>query len=590
MQFRSFDGKASVAIVLILVGAGAVAIVPAVDLIGISQPGLGPNQIILALVGFAMSLKGLDLLISPLGLLDHQKKGRAPLARKWIVLLGGISLACFAAYSVLSYGMAGLAIAWSPGRQAKLADWLAHRLSFLGRYAQAFVRGQSPLARQEIWLLSYSLPLFVCTGVFLALLTLLARHRQAIDTDTPRHLFRWAAAFAAISTLACPVLVRDFWYPLAWGRMVAAGINPYYSDIVPELIRDLPLEVSDVHVRMMYGPLWALVYGIVMWFADGHALLGAMVFKVLLAGAWIGSLRLIWALLRRQPLWHQCVGIAIFGWLPVGVIQGVADGHNDVFMVFFVLLWLYGLQRGRAVGASLSLAASVLTKYVTAPLFLLDLLHLLYSRRRRLLEYLPQGVAALALLAAILGIFYRSPEFFAYLPNTSRWHFFTPREAVLTLEMSVGWKVPFSTEVVRSLFLLVVLYSIARYRQHPEPEEFRQAVLAVMSAMLFSVSSHLWPWYVLWILGAAALVSASALALWGLGVALVTPFLMLMWVVYPDIGDWYVFDIPALLLYVFALLWLALAPRRWFPGITANQKSFKSVRAVHGVSEHDACT
>ncbi len=187
--------------------------------------------------------------------------------------------------------------------------------------------------------------------------------------------------------LAAPVLAHDFWLSLAWGRMIAAGYNPYHTDFIVELARDLPL---DAAVRMTYGPLWAIISGAVMVLTGSNFHISALVFKLILAGAWIGSLRLIWLLLRERSLWFQSVGLLIFGWMPVSVMSTSADGHNDAAMIVFVLLWLYWLKEDKRYLGSLSLAASVLVKYVTAPLFLLDFLHYYYSQRRKILGYLPQ--------------------------------------------------------------------------------------------------------------------------------------------------------------------------------------------------------
>ena len=96
-------------------------------------------------------------------------------------------------------------------------------------------------------------------------------------------------------------------------------------------------------------------------------------------------------------------------------MQAVAEGHNDIIMVFFVLLWLYGLKTEKRIFASLSLAASVLIKYISAPLFFLDFLHARYISQINIKKYILQFIAAGILMLAIFGMFYRSLDFFSYL-------------------------------------------------------------------------------------------------------------------------------------------------------------------------------
>ena len=119
--------------------------------------------------------------------------------------------------------------------------------------------------------------------------------------------------------------------------MINSGLNPYYIIKPFRFIEDLPIGFTSE--RMIYGPLWAVLNGTVMWLADNRLWLGALSFKLLLLAAWIGTLWLIWKLLRNWPVWHQCVGLLIFGWLPLGLIRGSrrwAQRHRNG--VFFTLV------------------------------------------------------------------------------------------------------------------------------------------------------------------------------------------------------------------------------------------------------------
>ncbi len=548
---------------LILVGLCLSGAAWGVDLVSAGgRSGFGTKQAALLVVGLYLILRGF---------LERLAPGKAPSARraasfnsKWIAVLGAVNLASFAVYTILSYGMAPLLPfgAVQP-HNAEFFARLVKALGFLGPEVGAFVSGHSALANQQVILVAYCLPVIVSTIASVGILVMLGRCHDCLQPHVPQLLFRWAAAFAAISALASPVLVHDFWYPLAWGRMVAAGVNPYYVDLTAQFTTALPLNGS--HERMMYGPLLATGAGAIMGLVNGDGFLGAALFKLLLSAAWIGSLRLIWGLLRGQSVWHQSVGVAFFGWLPLGLIQGVADGHNDVFMVFFVLLWLYGLDRGKPLLASVSLAASVLVKYATAPLFVLDVIYLIRSRRQRLWEYWPQFAAVALFSAVVFAPYFRSLDFFGpVLPRTA-WHFFSPREAVLTVENWLGVSSHgYGGAVARLVFPVLALYSLVRYLQRPGADSFRVAVLSMMSTALFGFITGLWPWYLIWVLACAAVVPGSVMSRWVLGVALVGPFVILAWVILPNLDGFYKFELPALALYSLSLGWLALVPARWF--------------------------
>jgi len=506
--------------------------------------------------------------------------------KKCLTLLGGINFVCLAVQTILSYGLAPITpFHHPPENTAEFLGKLAQTLAFLGPKAQAFVSGQSVFARQSVFLAVYCLPLLISTGVFLALLILLARHHQGLTADAPRMLFRWAAGFACASLLASPVLVKDFWLSLVWGRMAATGVNPYYAAMPVEMLRTLPVGQSDL--RMTYGPLWAVISAAIMWLSGEHIYLAALLFKLLLAAAWVWSVWLVWRLLEEHPLWNQCVGIAIFGWVPLSVTQIVADGHNDIVMVLFLLLWLYWLKRGDSMKSVLALASSVLTKYTTAPLFFLDLLQWRPWRKRQLLTYLPRVTAAALFMLLMFGLYYRSRGFFASTFSVKSWDFFTPSTALEALQQLVGihwWR---ATQVLRALFLLLAGYSVVRYWLRHDQTGVYQAALAILSAEMFGLAGHVWPWYLLWLLGGAALAPKSALARWVIGLAVASPFPILVWVVYPDINPFSIFFIPSLALYAFSVLWLALVPRRWFPQAAAGNPVLAHA-APRSPSAHEA--
>jgi hypothetical protein len=107
----------------------------------------------------------------------------------------------------------------------------------------------------------------------------------------------------------------------------------------------------------------------------------------------------------------------------------------------------------------------------------------------------------------------------------------------------------------------VLALGLLRYVRHPGVETFRYAVLAVTAGLLFGVVGHVWPWFRAWGLVVAALHPASRLTRWMTGVALAMPFPLLYWVVYPGAEQFTVVTPP---LYLFALAWFVLTPRRWF--------------------------
>jgi hypothetical protein len=287
----------------------------------------------------------------------------------------------------------------------------------------------------------------------------------------------------------------------------------------------------------------------------GKSVLAATIlFKGVLLATWIASLALIRVMTGSKPTLDRCLAITVAGWMPLGVLQTVAEGHNDIFMVWLALMWLALLGQGRWV-APVALMGSALAKYVTAPLFLVDLiiawrLHGL-GWRQLFVRYV--GPALLGI--AVFGIFYRSPEFFDGTRVISEWEFLQPRHAVEAIELALGFDLYVLDWIVTATFALIALYSVVVLLLTPTLDNATKAALAIMSAISFVGIAHLWPWYLVWTVLLAALVPRWWLARFVIGVSVLAAFSLSFWWVEPieNSREW-----ASLVLYVGAVLWCLL--------------------------------
>jgi len=94
----------------------------------------------------------------------------------------------------------------------------------------------------------------------------------------------------------------------------------------------------------------------------GKSVLAATIlFKGVLLAAWLASLALIKTMTASKPALDRCLALVVAGWMPLGVLQTVAEGHNDIFMVWLALMWLALLGQGRWL-APVALMGSALGK------------------------------------------------------------------------------------------------------------------------------------------------------------------------------------------------------------------------------------
>ena len=189
---------------------------------------------------------------------------------------------------------------------------------------------------------------------------------------------------------------------------------------------------------------------------------------------------------------------------------------------------------------------------MTAPLFLIDVLYALRHERIGWRRYALRLALPAALGLATMALFYRSPEFFDGVRLVSTWYFLQPRDAVQAVELALGVPLLPLALAVTALFPVYAAYATWTAWSEPTTERLLQAALAVMSAVLFTAVSHLWPWYVIWALALAALLPSWWLSRFIIGVAVMSPFTLGFWWIEPFANHR---EAVAFAMYALAILW-----------------------------------
>jgi Glycosyltransferase family 87 len=164
---------------------------------------------------------------------------------------------------------------------------------------------------------------------------------------------------------ATPLFSDDIWRYLWEGRVQCAGHSPYA--FAPLHFAGTPFAEGDpfwAHINYpeisaIYPPIAQLIFLLVAmsWY-------GLMGMKGVMVIADLGVLVLLIALLRRRgvnPLWALA-----WGWSPLVGLEVAGSGHLDAIAAFFIVWWLFELEREREVSASIALGLAIATKLVPA--------------------------------------------------------------------------------------------------------------------------------------------------------------------------------------------------------------------------------
>jgi alpha-1,6-mannosyltransferase len=147
-----------------------------------------------------------------------------------------------------------------------------------------------------------------------------------------------AFLFALINFFVFPISSTDLYDYVSRGRISGIhGGNP-----LVEVPNDYP---NDPYVQLAawradpsaYGPLWEVVSGLIGRFA-GHRLLNDMLaYKGLASISYLLSTLAIAVILRRVTPNRSLAGTLLFAWNPLILLDAIANGHNDMMMVAFIL-------------------------------------------------------------------------------------------------------------------------------------------------------------------------------------------------------------------------------------------------------------
>ncbi|HJW84085.1 MAG TPA: hypothetical protein VJ754_07255 [Anaerolineae bacterium] len=322
-----------------------------------------------------------------------------------------------------------------------------------------------------------------------------------------------------------PIGAADVFDNIARGRITAQhGGNPFYD--TPADYRRDPFRAYVAWPRSTsaYGPVWEWLAAGASRMAGDNVLANVLVFKTLGLIFYIGGIVLIARILHRHAPERALQGVCLFAWNPLLIYATAGNAHNDIAMVFLVLLAIDTLSRRRFTLAATWLAAGALIKFI--PILLLPVviaagLRAIPTPRRRIRLLLNTGLACATLVIAAFAPFWRGGD---PLNLERRSQLFTSSLAAVAqaqLEAPLGREASQRLISTAALVLtgLIVLDQARRVWSQPSPGKNESSWLVPIRAatvilLFYLLVTCLWfqPWYAIWPLALAALLPEGALA------------------------------------------------------------------------------
>lgn len=109
----------------------------------------------------------------------------------------------------------------------------------------------------------------------------------------------------------------------------------------------------------LYGPTWIGLTAVPFFMGLGNFILQMFLFKALVGAFYIGICLLIYKLSRSTK------DVLFFALNPLVLIETFISGHNDVVMMFFVLLTFLLMKNNKLFASTLSLVVSIFVKFAS---------------------------------------------------------------------------------------------------------------------------------------------------------------------------------------------------------------------------------
>ena len=247
--------------------------------------------------------------------------------------------------------------------------------------------------------------LAVCAALFVVYAVMLraVKGRQSLRAEV--FVFGAGALFQGLYLLSPIMLSSDLYAYVVYGReMSVYGGNPYIESPLILDHADPFMPLFGSWIPSWYGPLWTWLCAGLTWLTGNNVGLTVLVFRALAIAATLATSGLLWAVLRRTQPERAAQGLVFFLWNPLVVIEIGMSGHNDGFMLVFLLLGFWLHLRGWKAGAVLAITLSAMLKFVTGmlvPLYMLMALRQMVGWRARGLFAARSALLAGAALALV---------------------------------------------------------------------------------------------------------------------------------------------------------------------------------------------
>lgn len=223
---------------------------------------------------------------------------------------------------------------------------------------------------------------------------------------TTKSLFIFITIIGILFSIIIPTTSLDVYSYIGNGWVDSNyNKNPYYvsvQDVLDEYGQDQMLGKVARCWRdepVVYGPVWSLMCKILTSLSFGNITVALYIFKIASLSVFLGSAILIYKITNRK------IFAALFALNPFMLFESLSNVHNDIFLVFFILLAIYFIKKKENLSlavASIAIATGI--KYLS--ILLLPFILVYSLRKENLKNKIIKSIIYILEFILILSAFY----------------------------------------------------------------------------------------------------------------------------------------------------------------------------------------
>lgn len=303
-----------------------------------------------------------------------------------------------------------------------------------------------------------------------------------------------------------PFTTSDIFYYIGTGWIDSHyDVNPYYTSVKEirlENPQDEILQRTGVWEEqvVVYGPLWAFICRILSFLSFGNATVSLYIYKIAAIFIHILNTILIYKITKKEKF------SLLYGLNPFILFEMITNVHNDIYLIFFILLSIYCLLKKKNIILTVVfMALATCIKYVSV--LLIPFMVLYYFRNEKLSKkILYCFLYALLFVAIMIGMY------LIYAKDTTMFSIMMMqqgkyRESILTIALEISSKIGIDIlSYAKPLFIIILMFVaidglifMLVYKKLTFSNTIKK-YNNLLLVFLFLVITNLCPWYTSWLI------------------------------------------------------------------------------------------